>query len=499
MSSWNHHNNPFVAAALCMAVLLLPYLCYRSFILPLQFPKEYSESLFLGMTAAYLCIFLVLVLVVRQLPEKCLVILSFVLIACATASQLYIADQMQLLPDVDLYCVIDQDKEIVEKGLHYFTNEEYFAVNTNNIPLTIVIYWVFRFTKALGFHNYELAGGIFNVGMNLITYAAGYGIARRVTSDRPAFLFLAALLTNPVPYAYASYYYTDTISMGLATLAVYLFVCAIQTAEKSGKRSIVLFVLSGVIFFWAVKVRVTSSFVLIAAVVYAVIMGKWKRIRKTSIPVMLGLLIGCAVYLPLYHYHVPYDTKETDITWEHFAAMGANMETYGRYSYDDVAETLAQPTHEARVSYNLRKWQRRLKENGLAGGFHLVCNKEAIVWSYGSKQYYLYLQFVKDKQPIYDWLEGEHAGYFRNYLQSYNSLFLTAILVSLLVSLRRKKCGAMTCIAAIDWLGAVAFYAIWEVHPRHSVSYLLLMNMLLIPLFEAAAGRGVCGIEATGK
>lgn len=246
-------SNKLLNIILWIIVLILPYLCYRSFTLPLQFPDEYSEKLLLICAAVYLAVFLAVLFAVQRFPEKGLVVLGYVMIACAAAAQLYIADQMQLLPEIDLFFTIDQNKAMVEEGLHAFTNRAYFGVYTNNIPLTIVIYWVFRLAKTLGFHNYELAGGIFNVGMNLLTYMAGYGIIRRVTSERPAFLLLVVFLTNPALYAYASYYYTDTISLGLTTFAIYLFVCAVQATGKSGKRQIVLFVLSGAVLFWAAK------------------------------------------------------------------------------------------------------------------------------------------------------------------------------------------------------------------------------------------------------
>lgn len=71
-------------------------------------------------------------------------------------------------------------------------------------------------------------------------------------------------------------------------------------------------------------------------------------------------------------------------------------------------------------------------------------------------------------------------------MQAYNSLFLSAILASMLATLlKRKQKRILTCVAAIDWFGAVMFYVLWEAHPRQSVSYLFLMTMLLIPLFEA--------------
>ena len=176
-------------------------------------------------------------------------------------------------PEIDLAYTLSQNKAMVEEGLHTFTNKGYFSVYTNNIPLTIVIYWVFRLAKALGCHNYELAGGVFNAGMNVVTYAMGYCIARKITSERTAFLLLTVLLTNPALYAYAAYYYTDTISLAITSLAIYWFVCALQTKPGHTGKKIMLFCISGMAIYWAARIRVTSIFILIAAAVYALLRG----------------------------------------------------------------------------------------------------------------------------------------------------------------------------------------------------------------------------------
>lgn len=476
----------FITLCFWAVVILLPYLCYRSFTLPLQFPDDYSEQLMVVCAAIYVCFLAGLWLFVKKIPENRLVIFGWILIGAAGAVQLFLVDQMQLLPEIDLAYTLSQNKAMVEEGLHTFTNKGYFSVYTNNIPLTIVIYWVFRLAKALGCHNYELAGGVFNAGMNVVTYAMGYCIARKITSERTAFLLLTVLLTNPALYAYAAYYYTDTISLAITSLAIYWFVCALQTKPGHTGKKTMLFCISGMAIYWAARIRVTSIFILIAAAVYALLRGggQWKRVLKTALPVIAGMIVAGGIYSILYQYHVPFDTTDSSITWQHFVAMGANVDTTGRYSHDDFVETTEQPTHQEKVSYNVSKWQKRVKDNGIAGGFKLICDKEAIVWSFGSKQYYQYIQFVKVKNPIYDWIEGEHSIYFRSYMQAYNSIFLTAILISVVIAICKRKMTPMVCVAAIDWLGAVMFYVLWEAHPRQSVSYLLIMSMMLIPLLE---------------
>ena len=103
-------SNKLLNLTLWIIVLILPYLCYRSFTLPLQFPAEYSEKLLLICAAVYLAVFLAVLFAVQKFPEKGLVVPGYIMIACAATAQLYIADQMQLLPEIDLFFTIDQEQ-----------------------------------------------------------------------------------------------------------------------------------------------------------------------------------------------------------------------------------------------------------------------------------------------------------------------------------------------------------------------------------------------------
>lgn len=48
---------------------------------------------------------------------------------------------------------------------------------------------------------------------------------------RTAFVCMFVLLTNPVFYAYASYYYTDTVSLGITMSGIYLMFLAYEAIK----------------------------------------------------------------------------------------------------------------------------------------------------------------------------------------------------------------------------------------------------------------------------
>ena len=74
---------------------------------------------------------------------------------------------LQLQPNVDLSHIIEQSLDMLEEGTHEFTNEDYFSFYTNNIPIAIIIYWVFYIGKIImgEAFQYSIVGGLFNVIM----------------------------------------------------------------------------------------------------------------------------------------------------------------------------------------------------------------------------------------------------------------------------------------------------------------------------------------------
>lgn len=421
----------FVQMLAMIAGVLLVYLIYREFLYPVQEADTYSLSMVLIIMVIYLSVLAFAGIVVRRLSDRALQMIAIALIAIAGAVQLCIACGMQLQPSVDLLYILDQDRSMVENGVHRFSDRSYFASYTNNIGIAIVVYWVFRVANVLGCSNYELAGGIFNVLMNMVTYICAYRIASRFYNKRVSVLFLFYLVTNPALYAYASYYYTDTVSMAMTMMAVDSFTGAWRM-ENGCRRKVILYALSGFVLLFAFRVGATSIFILAAAVVCGFLRKDLRQTARVALPVALGFLAATLCYSGIYHYHIDYDTQETAVPWQHWVAMGANPETQGRYLDSDYIETMAQPSHDDMVTMNVQKWKERVRENGIVGNVTLVLNKEAVVWSYGDKMYWQYVHDVKEYTPIYEWIAGGYSEYFRNGLLAANALLLILMLANVI-------------------------------------------------------------------
>lgn len=416
-----------------------------------------------------------------RLADKTLKYLVWAGIAAAFCAQFFIAFQMKLIPDVDLSHIYDQATALIEAGQVKFTDQYYFGFFTNNIPIGIVVYWVFRLSDALGSTDYRLAGGVFNVCMLLLFYCFSYKVLCKITSVRNTAVVMAVLLTNPALYAYASYYYTDTVSMPFVMIGTYLILKGWES-DESLRKKLLFYLLAGTVIGLALKIRVTSVFIALAFGVFLL----WKRYWKEFLKFFAGMCAGSMIFFLLwsipYHYHIDFDTKDTGVPVQHFLMMGSNNEKDGRYFHEDVKFTRSFETHEERVENNMAVWQKRIKEKGIVGNLVFMAKKEAIVWCIGSKGYRQYTKNVEEKTGVYQWISGSKSKLFQNYMQAYNGLMLFFIALGLLCAWKRDS--RYMLIFAIFWAGALVFYILWEAHPRQSMSYAGILVMMFIPFID---------------
>ena len=111
-------------------------------------------------TSAYMvCLFRASQTVSLKVLKCIIVCLVFLVSIC----QVLIVFNMQLIPRVDLSHIYDQVMVMLENNSRILSDKQYFGMYPNNIPITILIYWLFLLGKTIGFTNYRIIGGIFNL------------------------------------------------------------------------------------------------------------------------------------------------------------------------------------------------------------------------------------------------------------------------------------------------------------------------------------------------
>ena len=462
----------------CFVIIAALFVSFVSFVEPLVM-KDINITKVILVLLCYAAVFAGSLTLFRQLSERVLYYLIIAGIFAAVIVQIYIVFHMRLVPKVDLNHIYDYCVDMVETGKISFGESKYFAYNTNNIPLAIVIYYVFRMAAFTGM-DYRIAAGLFNVLLILVMYVSAFLILKKVTTIRTTAVYMALLLTNPSFYAYASYYYTDTISAGLVMAAVCFIIYGCY--KKKNHWKMIHFLAAGFLIGFATCIRVTSIFIVLAVGVWILLNKYWKKLLTLGIPLVCGLLIFQLAWGGVYRYHVDMDTYDSAITIEHFLMMGSHGN--GTYSVKDMRFTRSFPTHEEKVENNKKVYLEHLRENGVLGNLKLAIKKEAIVWGIGTHGYTQYTKNVVEKTTCYDWLVGKKSGLFRTYMQAYNIVLYVLILSGVCCTFRKKKTDKYSWILAIYWCGALVFYIFWEAHPRQSVSILPLLTMLAVPWIE---------------
>ena len=310
--------------------------------------SAYKARTLSGLVPMYVCLWMVVyagaaalwLFFCRRAAETTISKVTWSGIAAVFAVQLVIALQMQVTPRVDLSHIYDQCVTMIDE-LHTskISDIRYFSFYPNNIPLCILIYWVFRLGKMLGL-DYRAAGGMFNVLMLLAANCSAWVILRKLTSVRTAAWVMFLILTNPVLYAYASYYYTDTISLGLMMSGLCLMVLGWDRKHKGVRLLLIFF--GGFVMAAAVKIRVTSSFILIAVFVAMIWKRQWRGILAFFIPLCIGVAAFGMLWSGIYRYHVNFDTRNTSTSvrtaaWVMFLILtNPVLYAYASYYYTDT-------------------------------------------------------------------------------------------------------------------------------------------------------------------
>ncbi len=402
--------------------------------------------------------------------------------------QMSIACNMKLVPKTDLSHVIDQCIGMLEHDSLLISDVGYYGFYPNNIPVTIVVYWVFRLGRALGCTDYRMVGGIFNVLLLLITYLSANYMLKCYVSKRTQTFVMLLLLTNPVYYAYASFYYTDTVSLAFMTAGAALFAAGIRQTKKAAGAA--CFVAAGILLMAALKIRMTCAFLPVALAVYYLLRGKWKHLLQRFLLMLIGIGIFAVLWGGIYRVHVDFDTTDTAAPLTHWLMMGSNGETCGRFNGKDVRFTKKLKTHEEKVEKTTDKMIKRVKKNGFVGNVLLILKKELRVWSIGPHAYTTYTENVVEENIYYEIFNGRYGDFTRAFMQAQTIILLTAMTAGLFLLFRRPEENQELLLFVIYFGGGLLFYVFWEAHARHSVSFLVFLTFLTIPAVQRVFGEG---------
>lgn len=356
----------------------------------------------------------------------------------------------------------------------------YFSKYTNQVPLLIFAYFFTKIGSIFGCTNVVLMGTIFNALFMSIMAFFIYLTGKELKDEKTGLLALIFTVINPIFYLYSSYFYTDTLCMPFAVIGLYLAIKCIKT--DSIKKKILFGILSGLIFFIGLKVRIVVVILLIAILALILINKEIKHKLKIYLALLIGLAVGLLGFKVIYNYFDINLNSHEAFPITHWLMMGLNEEHTGGYNGSDHDLTFNEKTYEKKKEANIEEIKSRLKELGPIGLIKLEGAKIARTWSSGNYGVYAKLNNTSDGVGIYEYLGGYgNTNIFLKYSLQILKTYISFMILLGLVTRFRKKSDTYHYedIIYIALFGAILFYILWESAQRYSLSFL---PWMIIPL-----------------
>ena len=374
-----------------------------------------------------------------------------------------------IVPTYDLSHV-ERELNLMMQNGPIVTNIGYFGKYTNQVPLTVFLYYIYYIGKLLSFGNLKVFATLINsLFMSVSSYFTFLSI-KEIKSSKYGIVGLLFFILNPIFYMYASYFYTDTLCLPFASIAIYLLLNIHKTNKKA---SIILLVITGFIIALGMQIRLVVVFVLIAAIVANFINEKrFIKTCKYSLCLLIGFILGLVNYTLIEsNFDIPKDdTLAFPIT--HWVMMGLNDKSGGRYNEIDHDFTKSFKTKEEKMDANIKEIKTRIKDLGPIGLIKIWGQKIALAWSNGAYRYPDKIRIVETIRSDFEYICGCNMIFILYYLQILKSMIMVIVTYMLFRELKKDNRISNLKFLYIAIFGAFLFYSIWEVQARYSLSFL---------------------------
>lgn len=417
------------------------------------------------------CTILGLFRLINKLSKKGLLIFTIALFVIYGISTVAITYLFPTIPMTDSFYVHDQavgmahgTKDIING------NSAYFRKYSNNNPLIILLYFIYKIACSLGITDLIQVGRLFNAscitGSLVLFYFAIQKLSKRETTGTK--FVLLNLLFVPMIFM-TSWVYTATVCLPFMGG---IMLCGANLIKNQSKKSIIInSAIIGVLSIVGYNIR---PVVLILSIAGFICLFLWtvkdkKRFVKSAI--MVGICavfaLGSFVTTKALNNHY-YTGSNGNFPLTHWVAMG--LTENGMYDPQLVQENM-RLSNTDEMKANVNKHIKERLSNYNAGSFisHLYI-KNGNIWAIGSLEYQLRLAGSEKYTPLSKWLYGSKSDLMCLYTQMlWLSLhILTLIYIIRFIFNKESKYGLLQILTL---LGSYGFYMIWEVKSAYAVPF----------------------------
>lgn len=375
------------------------------------------------------------------------------------------------IPSTDLSMIIREINIMVNNG-GKFVSESYFARVTNQTPIAILLYFIYKIGLFINIPLNYLKGFATIINSLFVTISAFfiYLSVKNIKGEKSAVITLLFFVLNPIFYLYSSYFYTDTLCMPFAAISIYLYICSID--KNDIKKKVLLLMGSGFVLALGFEIRVVLGIILIAMLLKLIFnKGNLKEKFRNSSTILLGFIIGIMIYNII---SIPFGVlknKNLEFPITHYIMYSLNEKELGKWNSSDYSITYNQKTYEEKVNANLKAIKSRIDNLRLAGWLNLAKEKIAVNWSNGDYDYLSKVENVENINSLYGYLSGNKKIFIIYYLQICKVIVMVLFLLGIVKELIRKDENKYSFLY-ISIFGAFLFYLFWEVLSRYSLTFL---------------------------
>lgn len=412
---------------------------------------------------------------INKASNKKLKILKIALVAIMIVLQIIIISLFNPVQKTDALIVNDQAISIaegIEKKVP--TSNTYFQWITNNNGVLILSIYLVKIFKLIHI-DYTLGFTIFSAITIDLGILATYLLSKKIKDEKFATKVLALSILNPLNYLYIHWTYTSTYSLPFMVLLVYL--AFLIKDSKTNTRKIIYSILFSICLITGFYIRPTLVIGLIAIIVCYLLylLNKRTTIKDTWIPVVTVSLASILLFTGVSNYNKTIVENTKPLPMTHWLMMGIHGN--GTVNSKDNAYTLSYDTKEEQKEANIKEIKRTIKEYRLSGLVKHTLIKLAVSWSDGSNSYYLRMNQIHHKTPLYNWVVGGK----KDMLVVYSQAFRIATLALCLFTLASQKKDKLdkTFLMTLTIFGAMLFFILWESKNAYSFVFLPFLFILI--------------------
>lgn len=416
--------------------------------------------------------------------EIVLLILYFIIV---TIIQLIVLNQLDVIPGWDFGVIYDNALKYAETGSRAnAVYSEYFQYFPNNILMLLMLVITIKVGLTIGISAITSIH-ILNILFIDLSLLLIYLTIRKIFGKKEAIFSLIITFFFQALFIYTPIVYSDTLSLFIGILFIYLFTFINQ---KSMKKNILIYIFIGLLAFIGKSIKVTSLIVLIALIFNYLLKNKLKNTIIAVLIIGVSFISFNTIFKLVVSEEKHFKANDYgSYPYTHWLMMGvedidqdnSGRNTYGGYNAADYDKTRSFKTGKEAQKYNIQEYVKRVKKMKASGYIKFLTKKNVNIWTDG---YYfsnvaIGINPVNDS-PLRKWIRNEDTRYYGIYFnQAVVYTFILMLIIGSILKLKETKYKEIDYIR-LSIIGILIFLSFWEGRSRYLVNFIPLFIIIII-------------------